>query len=105
VDLKNMALSKEERKAEAPSVISKPEGPRYPYGLELRLDDEVLKKLGSSGLPDVDDVVLIQAKAKVTSVSSSDYGDGTHRNICLQVTDLAVEPEKKKKTEDVIWGK
>ena len=51
----DMKISDKERKEmyvgpTAPSSMQK--GPKYPWGLEIRLDDEALKKLGLDELPD-----------------------------------------------------
>jgi hypothetical protein len=98
----NMAKSPEEVKKEVgdypmpAEVSSKPSVPVYPWGLCLRLDESVLKKLGLDGdLPEVGDIVHFCAQAKVTSVSEneSEKSDGTKQRCCnveLQITDLGV---------------
>lgn len=71
------------------------EGPRYPYGLCLHLDDEVMEKLGLKELPAVGKPVMVHAMADVTSVSENEYtteGGKTEKrqSVSLQITDLAL---------------
>ena len=51
--LTSMRLTPEERRDEAPSTVAADDGPLYPWGLTLHLDDTVLEKLGLEGLPSV----------------------------------------------------
>lgn len=84
--------------AEMPSVApdGKYEGPKYPYGLCIHLDEDVLKKLGLDGdLPGVGDIIQFNAIAKVTNVSQSeseetDGGTRTHCRVELQITDMGI---------------
>jgi hypothetical protein len=68
--------------------------PRWPWGLRLTLDDEVLTKLGLE-LPDVGDTVTITAQAHVVSVNSSERQGETNRSVELQITDLAIGAESR----------
>lgn len=80
----------------------------YPYGLQLRLDEEALDKLGEDTLPDVDTTILVIAKAKVTSVSSNATSAGTRRSLELQITDLCLEDpgdDKSKSLASALYGK
>lgn len=72
-----------------PSLVG--DAPLYPYGLQLRLDDEALDKLGEDTLPEVGGSIMVIAKAKVTSVSSNESDSGKRRNVELQITDLCLE--------------
>lgn len=71
-----------------------PEGsnpPEYPYGLEIRLDDGGLTKLGLSAPPNVGTEMVITAK--VTVVSSSQHqrqGGEAEMSSCWQITDMEV---------------
>lgn len=100
--LVSMAMSETERKKDAPTVMAD-KGPRYPYGLELHLSDEVLSKLDLDGLPKVGSAVTIQAKAKITSASENDHGDGKRRSLSVQITALAVD-DGKDATEKKLYG-
>lgn len=89
--LTSMKLTAAEKKDGAQP--STPEGPRYPYGLTLSLDNDTLEKLGMK-LPDVGDTLMIVASAKVTSVSENEdaYGGKVerHRNASVQIVAMAV---------------
>jgi hypothetical protein len=97
----NMARSPAEVKkdmADMPMSVgeSKYEGPKYPYGLCISLDEDGLKKLGLDGdLPGVGDIIQFNAIAKVTNVSEneSEGTDGAttkHCRIELQITDMGI---------------
>ena len=63
----------------------------YPYGLEIRLEKESLKKLGI----DVDDIaigrkVIIEATAKVTNLNKSISASNDSSSMSIQITDMAV---------------
>jgi len=89
----SMKMTAKESKAETmPSTMKAPE---YPYGLRIRLDEEAIKKLGMKELPPVDKVVKLYAAAYVCNVSSHDSSEGgSNRSMELQITDLALMPEK-----------
>ena len=90
--LTDMKITKKERKKmdEPCSVGCGPSGDRYPYGLELRLDDESMKKLGIE-LPAVGKEISVTAKATVNEASARESTDGGKRLSCtLQITKLKV---------------
>jgi hypothetical protein len=93
--LVNMKMSKEEAKEE-----SSPSETRYPYGLEISLDDDALGKLGLGDGLNVGDEVTITAKAKVTRKSGYEtlVGDA-ESSIGLQITDMDVTGGSDKKTK------
>jgi hypothetical protein len=68
------------------------DGPIYPYGLALTLDEDSLDKLDLE-LPKVGKSVIVYARAEVTSVSSNKTGEGERRSVSLQITDLSVRSE------------
>jgi hypothetical protein len=93
MDMVNMKMSKQES-TEAVSP-SKQDGPRYPWGLNIGLENDVLDKLGMDTLPKVGDVVMVTAMAKIESVSMSENSDKTkNRRVQMQITDMSVEPKK-----------
>jgi len=102
-----MKMDKEARqKMYEPSVLN--DAPMYPYGLQLRLDEEALDKLGEDQLPDVGGTILVIAKARVTSVSSNESDSGKRRNVELQITDLCLEAadgEQPTKVAAALYGK
>lgn len=93
--LKSLALTPAEAKDTylgcAPCDAGEDNGPKYPWGTELNLEDDSLKKLGIEKLPEVGEVVNIMAQAKVTRVSASESQSGARRSLALQITDMAVD--------------
>ena len=88
--LVDMKLSKKEAKHEV--ACESPKGPRYPYGLQISLDDESLKKLGFDSLPDVGDEFIIVGVGPVTSVHEREDEGGTDRNFSVQLEKLEIGP-------------
>jgi hypothetical protein len=101
--LKSMKLDKKAREETQPSPSLLADQPIYPYGLQVRLDEDALAKLGLDELPKVDAVMMLIARVTVTSVSSNEHsepggkGKHKHRNVELQITDLCLEDEAEKK--------
>lgn len=83
----NMQQSAEEsQEANEPAVA---DAPKYPYGLELRLDEEALAKLGMDKPPAVGTEMMISAKVVVTSASQYQTQDGeAEASSCWQITDM-----------------
>jgi hypothetical protein len=71
--------------------------PRYPWGLQLTLENDQLQALGISALPKVGETMTLQATVKVTGCNESEReGEEPARSISLQITDLGLEaPEAK----------
>ena len=102
----NMAMSKAEAKtmSEPCLVGAKDAGPRYPYGLEIRLNNEALEKLGIA-LPKVGTSVRVIADCCVTSVSSNERQKGEpNRSVELQIERLAVNSEPETMEEAISKG-
>ena len=102
--LTSIKLSPKESKSEydGPSVAgSKDKGPRYPYGMELRLDTETLGKLGLDlSKFKVGETCMVEAKAVVTRISESQMQGGKdRRDLELQITDVAISPDKAAKKQ------
>jgi hypothetical protein len=94
----DMARSKAERKKsmDTCAVGIESEGPDYPYGLELRLENDSLDKLGMSSLPKVGKKVSITATGVVTSVSQNESSKGNghaNRSVSVQIQKLAVSTD------------
>jgi len=64
--LKSMALTSKEQKSDA---MPKMEKQKYPYGLTMHLDEEVMSKLGLKDLPEVGTKLVLAAVVNVESVS------------------------------------
>jgi hypothetical protein len=88
-----MKIDKAEREAQTAEMV-KSDGPEYPYGLSVHLDNDALEKVGLSTLPKVEGTMLLVARVKVVSVSSNEHeGMGKHRSVGLQITDMALEKD------------
>lgn len=89
----SMKLTDKEAKERSGVEPAKPgDGPRYPYGLCLYLDDASLAKLGITDLPEVGSTWNIVGKVVVTSVGMSQQLDGDkEKRTELQITDMEIE--------------
>ena len=91
--LVSMKVTKKETKMlEAPISA---DNPRFPWGLEINLQDEELAKLGITTLPGVGTKGSLMANVTVTRASESeDERDGKvkiSRSLSLQITDLTLD--------------
>jgi hypothetical protein len=90
--LKSMALTPDEAKEEMGCCASPDsaddDAPKYPYGLTLNLDDEVLAKLGITTPPTVGTRMMVTAMVNVTSTSQYATQSGTDASVNLQITDM-----------------
>lgn len=100
----SLKMSEAEAKGDygiGPASPKKSNLPKYPYDTRLRLTTDILKKLGI----DVGDYpsgtkCTISAQAEVTSTELRESQAGGERaEICLQITDISVEPAKGQKRE------
>lgn len=108
-ELVSMKISAAERKKSVePAMVGggEKDGPRYPYGLQLHLDTEVLDKLGLATLPTVGDAQILIARVEISGVSSHQGEDKKKRqSLSLQITDLCLEPEAQRKAiEEALYG-
>lgn len=102
----NMKLSKSERKELRKTLVD--DGPKFPFGLSINLDDESLEKLEMTKLPTVGKEMTLTAKVKVTSVSAHDSEHGKDRSVGLQITDMALHGSAHNDEEEaanVFFGK
>jgi hypothetical protein len=96
--LVDMAMSPEEAKEEygcgcAPTSLNSddPSAPKYPYGLELSLNEESLQKLGLTQLPAVGTKMRITAECTVSRTSAyQSQGGEPEQNVSLQITSMDV---------------
>ena len=88
----SMKITKAETKAKSKSYpMAADSGERYPYGLQIRLDNDSMKKLGIE-LPEVGEEVMVCAKADVTEASANETSEGGKRLSCtLQITKLQIK--------------
>ena len=87
--LKDMTMTKSEVEGAEPTAIASDQ-PSYYYGLTLRLEEDVIGKLGFDKLPSPGEYVSGAFKAMVESASVSKDKDKTRRSLVLQITKLGV---------------
>lgn len=94
----SMKMSKKEAKEQYATTPD--DGPSYPYGLSISLDNDALTKLGIGDSVNVGDEVTISAKATVTSKSGYQtmVGDA-ESSVGLQITDMEVSGGSSKTTK------
>lgn len=91
----------DEEKAEYVTAPSPLNTPKYPYGLCISLCEKEIEKLGiDENDLEVGDMLHIHGLAKITSVSSQEYENGSHCRIELQITHLAGEDEDEENEEE-----
>ena len=108
----NMAMSAEEAMEQSggvgPTALGANEDtPKYPYGLEISLDDESLKKLNITALPGVGYTFMITAIAVVTGGGMQLVQDGDdEKNLRLQITDMQLDapPSDSSKIAAQLYG-
>ena len=98
-----MTAAEREKRMEAPSSVST-DAPTYPWGLSITLDNESLDKLGSDGVYNVGDEMVLIAQVKVTSVSSQESAGGKNKSVGLQITAMCLE-EGDRETANAAAGK
>jgi hypothetical protein len=103
------AAKLKERAEPGPSLVDQPV---YPYGLQVRLDEDSLEALGMTTLPKVDSYMTLTARVCVTSVSSNEHkstgdkGKHRHRSVELQIEAMGLEAAKKDEDADAkLYGK
>jgi len=102
-DMKSMKLTKQQKKRE--DTLSTEEN-EFPFGLRIHLDDDSLDNLGMGEMPKVETTMILMAKVEVRHTSvGDDAEDGKSRSMSLQITDMALEPEKKKRpASEILFG-
>lgn len=87
--MQNMKLSKSE--SDSVYEVKPGDGPAYPYGLCLYLDNDTLAKLGYTSPPEVGAELMLQARVVVTSTGVTQQQDGDKEQRAeLQITDMAL---------------
>lgn len=102
--LKSMKLDKSDREETKAMPDAPIDTPVYPWGLQVRLDETSLDKLGLDSLPKVDGELMLIAKVRVVSVSSNEHSKGgktthKHKSVELQITDLALDDVPAEKSD------
>lgn len=101
--LKDMAYTPEEAKASYGCGPADPDDanlPKYPWGLSLSLDNDILAKLGITQLPNVGATMMLVASAKITGVSSREV-EGAEPRTCLDIQITAMDMASTLSTADM----
>jgi hypothetical protein len=73
-------------------------GPAYPYGLTITLDNDTLKKL-AMGLPQVGDKFTLHAMVEAIAVSKDPSTIEDGKRVELQITAMELEPPEDERNE------
>ncbi len=85
IDLK---LTESERDEAKEATIDSPDN-KYPYGLQLNLDNDTIAKLDLKAV-EVGEELTIQAVAKVKGIRENETEDDKDRNVEIQITKMAI---------------
>ena len=103
--MKDMALTPAEVQEKKEEYSTDPEIEKYPWGLEIRLGNEELEKLGISNLPAVGTKMSMSAVVRVDSARSEQTDKELRRNIELQITHMELKPHADKDDSiEVLYG-
>lgn len=98
--LVSMKMSKKEAKETMVGPATSSDAPKYPYGLELRLGNDELEKLGLTEGLKAGTKCTITAEAQVTEYREVERMSGDDScSMEIQITALAIEPTKKSKKD------
>lgn len=83
------------------------EGPKYPYGLQITLNEDSLRALGITDLPKVGSKMKIEGMVEVCETNQNETISGkNYRCLGLQITDMDLSAEKAKKpSKEVMYDK
>lgn len=101
----DMKMSKSEGIKYEVATEKEDDGPQYPYGLCIHLEQDQLEKLGITELPKVGAAMMIHANAYVKTVSQYDTQDGEDKRVELQITELEIAPGEAKDAAEIMYGK
>ncbi len=88
IDMQRKPEAKESGTMLAGEVVHHDE-PRYPWGLEIRLEGDELDKLGIASMPGIGETVKINAIARITAVRLEQLQEGkTERCLTMQIEQM-----------------
>lgn len=79
-----------------------PDAPRFPFGLSLSLNDEMLGRLGIDSLPSVGAKMIVAGVGEVTDVSERQGQEGADRSVTIQLQRAEVGPLENNTALDAI---
>ncbi|MBA4315610.1 MAG: hypothetical protein C0422_09845 [Alcaligenaceae bacterium] len=108
IDMKIDYAAKEKSMLGSDCQTAEDHRPKYPYGLELHLNSESLKKLGigPNQFPKVGGEMMLHATVKVESVGASESAgsEGPDAHMTLQITALELEGGEKPNLATRLYG-
>lgn len=90
--LTDMRLTKKEAKDDMAVPSTGEKGPRFPFGLEIRLDNDSMKKLGFDNVPDVGEEFIVVGVGPVTSAHENKRQSGVDRSFEIQLQRIEIGP-------------
>lgn len=90
MSLIDMKMSKKDAKRE--SSVEADDGPRFPHGLTIHLDDDSMKKLGFDSLPDVGEQFIVAGVGPVQNANESKRQKGVDRSMSIQLQKIEIGP-------------
>ena len=99
--LTDMKLPKRSKDKGCEVACDSPDEPRYPYGLEISLDNDALDKLGLE-LPEAGEQFIVLGVGPVTRVSQTDNKRGKDRSLTIQLQKIEVGPVKTGKIKSAV---
>lgn len=102
----NMKMSAEEASGYSGGSVMA-DVPKYPYGLQICLDDDALEKVGLyKDLPRVGESFMVLCKVDVVGVNEREsMGGEVESSVNLQITDMAIEkPFESNDAENKLYG-
>jgi len=91
MSLVDMKLPKRSKDKGCEVACESPDEPRYPYGLEISLDNDAIKQLGIE-LPEAGEQFIVVGVGPVTRVSQTDNKRGKDRSFSIQLQKIEVGP-------------
>lgn len=102
--LKSIAFTKAEQKdRNSPKECVPWEGEKYPYGMRLDFNSDVMRKLDVKSLPKTGSEVTVTARAKVVSTSINDRDGKQEKRMELQIVAMEIDMEAES-AEDAIFA-
>jgi len=94
--LVDMKISKSEQKESQGEAVVEADTRKYPYGLQLSLENDSLKKLPNLRKGKVGDVVTIAAAGKIVSLSEIETETKSNKDLTIQIEKIAINgnPDK-----------
>lgn len=92
---------------ESKTMLGGPEEPdeQYSYGLQIRLEDSQLEKLGIKEMPKAGSYLTIRAIACVCSTTVSESDDsGEHKCLTLQIEQMEVSKDQESDAAKKLYG-